>query len=311
MQDLFMADCQHGYLYLDNVEISLKQKSSFRSLGRKLSRVTIFIEQMLDEHTDRALIIDQSVELITAELRPSQFGYVCAMIASEFSAVFLRWVRAKTLKEEVGGAVRACEPVFEALRFNVHTKEQHHIYTLVKNCIKHYLKTSRRCIAPLPKKAAALPAAPVTELEPIRLREPVDYFDSDLLKMPVVAKKTARKVKPVSLPTFKPNETMANTQYPINKGINKSIVFKGLKAQYIAYMGVGLLIDLICYAVLYLLKVNTYLTLALTLALGAVIMLAVYHLNDHYGEHGLLKALAKRSTPKRVKSISRKIFQRP
>ncbi|TDE18696.1 DUF4133 domain-containing protein [Dyadobacter psychrotolerans] len=102
---------------------------------------------------------------------------------------------------------------------------------------------------------------------------------------------------------------MAGKHYPINKGINKSIVFKGLKAQYIGYMGLGLLIDLLFYAVLYMLKVNTYVTLLLTLALGAVIAVAVYHLNAQYGEHGLIKAMAKRKTPKIIRSFSRRIFK--
>lgn len=102
---------------------------------------------------------------------------------------------------------------------------------------------------------------------------------------------------------------MANIQYIINKGINKSIVFKGLKAQYIGYMGLGLLIDLCFYAVLYIAKINTYLTLVLTLAVGAVIMMVVYHLNSSYGEHGLSKALAKRKIPHTIKSYSRRIFK--
>ncbi|REA58235.1 hypothetical protein DSL64_21340 [Dyadobacter luteus] len=102
---------------------------------------------------------------------------------------------------------------------------------------------------------------------------------------------------------------MASKQYPINKGINKSIVFKGLKAQYIGYMGLGLLIDLVFYAVLYMLKVNTYVTLLLTVSLGALIAAGVYHLNAQYGEHGLEKALAKRKIPRRVRSFSRRIFR--
>jgi hypothetical protein len=32
-----------------------------------------------------------------------------------------------------------------------------------------------------------------------------------------------------------------NSVYKINKGINKPIEFKGLKAQYIGYLGIGIL----------------------------------------------------------------------
>lgn len=102
---------------------------------------------------------------------------------------------------------------------------------------------------------------------------------------------------------------MANSTYPINKGINKSIVFKGLRAQYIWYMGAGMFALLILYAVMYMVKVNTYICLGITLCLGAAMIMGIYHLSAAYGEHGLTKTLAKRSIPKTVKSCSRKVFK--
>ena len=102
---------------------------------------------------------------------------------------------------------------------------------------------------------------------------------------------------------------MANSTYQINKGINRSIVFKGLRAQYIWYMGAGMFALLILYAVMYMVKVNTYICLGITLCLGAAMIMGIYHLSATYGEHGLTKAMAKRSIPKTVKSSSRKVFK--
>ena len=102
---------------------------------------------------------------------------------------------------------------------------------------------------------------------------------------------------------------MANSTYQINKGINKSIVFKGLRAQYIWYMGAGMFALLIIYAVMYMVKVNTYICLGITLCLGAAMIMGIYHLSATYGEHGLTKALAKRSVPTVLKSRSRKVFK--
>lgn len=103
---------------------------------------------------------------------------------------------------------------------------------------------------------------------------------------------------------------MANNTYYINKGINKSIVFKGLKAQYIWYMGGGMLLLLIIYAMMYMARLPNIISLGITVILGALMMMAIYHLSGTYGEHGLLKALAKRSIPRLVKSQSRKVFIR-
>jgi hypothetical protein len=96
-------------------------------------------------------IIDQSVELITAEFRPSRFGYVCTVIASEFPKTFLKRVKIDELAYQVLDAVSACEPVFGLLKFNSHTTEQHSIYITVSNFIRHYLKRKKRNLTPQPQ----------------------------------------------------------------------------------------------------------------------------------------------------------------
>jgi hypothetical protein len=96
--------------------------------------------------------------------------------------------------------------------------------------------------------------------------------------------------------------------YQINKGINKPIEFKGLKAQYIAYLATGLLVLLILFAVLFILGVNMFFCLALTLILGALLFTTVYRLSDTYGQHGLIKKMAKHHIPAFLKTRSRRLF---
>ncbi len=103
---------------------------------------------------------------------------------------------------------------------------------------------------------------------------------------------------------------MANSVYQINKGINKPIEFKGLKAQYIWYLGGGLLALLILFAVLYICGVNTFICLGLILFLGAILFLYVYRLSHKYGQYGMMKSLAKTSIPTCIKSYTRKVFIR-
>jgi len=101
---------------------------------------------------------------------------------------------------------------------------------------------------------------------------------------------------------------MSNSVYKINKGINKPVEFRGLKAQYIWYLGGGLLILLVLFAILYICGVNTFVCLGLILVLGTLLFIYVYHLSHKYGEHGMMKNVARRSVPKLVKSNSRKSF---
>jgi len=96
--------------------------------------------------------------------------------------------------------------------------------------------------------------------------------------------------------------------YQINKGVSKPIVFKGLKAQYIAYLAVGLVLLLIAFAVLYISGVSLFIVLPLILILGTVLFLATFRLSHRFGEHGLMKYLAKKGLPKSLKFRSRRLF---
>lgn len=101
---------------------------------------------------------------------------------------------------------------------------------------------------------------------------------------------------------------MSNSVYQINKGINRPIEFKGLKAQYIWYLGGGLVALMILFAVLYISGVNTYICLGIILLLGTLLFTLVYRLSNTYGVHGIMKAMARRSVPKAIKIYSRKLF---
>ncbi|RPD44045.1 DUF4133 domain-containing protein [Paracnuella aquatica] len=102
---------------------------------------------------------------------------------------------------------------------------------------------------------------------------------------------------------------MGNSVYQINKGINKSIEFKGLKAQYIWYLGGCILTLLIVFAALYIIGVNTFVCLGLILIAGTASVIKIYSLSNRYGEHGMMKKLARHNVPHSIKSYSRKTFK--
>ena len=102
---------------------------------------------------------------------------------------------------------------------------------------------------------------------------------------------------------------MSNAVYNINKGINKPVEFKGLKAQYIWWLGGGILGLLFLFALLYLFGVNAFISLGLIGILGTGWFIYVFKMSNTYGEHGMKKKLAARRIPKMIKSHSRKMFQ--
>ncbi|WP_343748164.1 DUF4133 domain-containing protein [Fluviicola sp.] len=102
---------------------------------------------------------------------------------------------------------------------------------------------------------------------------------------------------------------MATSNYQINKGINKSIEFKGLKAQYIWYVGIGFVGVLILFSLLYFIGIPSIVCVLIAAVLGGGVVAKVYSMSNKYGEYGLMKALARKQVPNVIKINDRKLFQ--
>lgn len=98
--------------------------------------------------------------------------------------------------------------------------------------------------------------------------------------------------------------------YDINKGINRSVEFRGIKAQYIIYLAAGLVALLVVFAILYVAGCNIYLSLGIILPAGAGLFMVVSRMSKKYGEHGLLKKAAARRLPASVRSHSSIVFRK-
>lgn len=101
---------------------------------------------------------------------------------------------------------------------------------------------------------------------------------------------------------------MAASIYKVNKGINRSIEFKGLKAQYIWYLGAGLVALMIFFSILYFIGLPSYVCVVIIAGLGTVLVMKIYKMSRKYGEYGLMKAVARRQLPKVIRCRSRRIF---
>jgi len=101
---------------------------------------------------------------------------------------------------------------------------------------------------------------------------------------------------------------MSNSVYQVNKGINKSIEFKGLKAQYIWYLGGGIAGLLVVFSAMYLIGLPSLLCVGVILIAGALLVMKVYGMSNKYGEHGLMKAMARKQVPKIIKIRGRQVF---
>ena len=98
------------------------------------------------------------------------------------------------------------------------------------------------------------------------------------------------------------------SNYNINKGIGRTVEFKGLKAQYLFIFAGGLLGMLILVMILYVAGINSYICLFLGIGGASLIVWQTFSLNRKYGEHGLMKISAKKRHPRYI--ICRKAVHR-
>lgn len=98
------------------------------------------------------------------------------------------------------------------------------------------------------------------------------------------------------------------SNYNINKGVGRTVEFKGLKAQYLFIFAGGLLGMLVLVMVMYMAGVNSYICLFIGAGGASLIIWQTFALNGKYGEYGLMKVGAKKRHPKYI--ICRKAVHR-
>lgn len=101
--------------------------------------------------------------------------------------------------------------------------------------------------------------------------------------------------------------------YPINKGIGRSVEFKGLKAQYLFIFVGGLLALFVLFVILYMIGIDQWICIGFGVVSASVLVWQTFALNAQYGEHGLMKLGATKSHPRYLlnrRRISRLIKKR-
>ncbi|MCC8035655.1 MAG: DUF4133 domain-containing protein [Rikenellaceae bacterium] len=101
-------------------------------------------------------------------------------------------------------------------------------------------------------------------------------------------------------------------EYNINKGIGKSVEFKGLKSQYLFIFAGGLLGVFVVFVVLYMAGVDQWVCIGFGVTAASALVWFTFKLNAEYGEHGLMKVMARRQHPRYLinRRTPRRLFAR-
>lgn len=102
-------------------------------------------------------------------------------------------------------------------------------------------------------------------------------------------------------------------EHNINKGIGKSVEFKGLKSQYLFIFAGGLLAVFVVFVIMYMVGIDQWVCIGFGIIAASALVWLTFNLNAKYGEHGLMKLLAKRQHPRYLinRKNSRRFLCRP
>ena len=89
-------------------------------------------------------------------------------------------------------------------------------------------------------------------------------------------------------------------EYVINKGIGRSVEYKGLKAQYLFIFAGGLLALFVVYVIMYISGVSQWFCIGFGVTAASALVWLTFHLKAKYGQYGLMKLTAVKYHPRYI-----------
>ncbi len=89
-------------------------------------------------------------------------------------------------------------------------------------------------------------------------------------------------------------------EYAINKGIGRSVEYKGLKAQYLFIFAGGLPALFVVYVIMYISGVSQWFCIGFGVTAASALVWLTFHLNAKYGQYGLMKLTAVKYHPRYI-----------
>ena len=89
-------------------------------------------------------------------------------------------------------------------------------------------------------------------------------------------------------------------EFSINKGIGRSVEYKGLKAQYLFIFAGGLLALFVVYVIMYISGVSQWFCIGFGVTAASALVWLTFHLNAKYGQYGLMKLAAVKYHPRYI-----------
>ncbi|OXG09665.1 hypothetical protein BC749_11134 [Flavobacterium araucananum] len=92
-------------------------------LNEKISSVKSILDDMLSDGTPQYIIEEICLNVLTEDLKPSQFLYIRSLLSDEFDKTYAAFQESGILTYEVINLMESCKPIFETVGFTKENEE--------------------------------------------------------------------------------------------------------------------------------------------------------------------------------------------
>jgi hypothetical protein len=132
----------HQYIRDNNPDllIFLQQEGVVTAyLQEKAEAIEPLLKQLHADETPAYITEQRCMDALTAELRPSRFNYLSAILEDEFELVFQSFKKNGILTYEIINLIEACQPVFNELGFTTANEDHPQLRNAITGAISQYL----------------------------------------------------------------------------------------------------------------------------------------------------------------------------
>ena len=135
----------HDYIRENNPDI-LVQLEEEKKVTEYLSDRIKLVDGLLQQAGTKqpSYIIEEAcMDILTEDLRPSKYHYICAILEEEFEATYRRLQNSGTLQFEIINLVKYCQPLFDAVGFTLENEDSRELQYSVTGAIAEYLESNK------------------------------------------------------------------------------------------------------------------------------------------------------------------------
>lgn len=141
MQDILTSKL-HAYIRQNNPDVlmALEEDGNVTQyLADKVDTIKDLSEQLKELGKPAYIIEEVCMNVLTKDLKPSRFNYICAILEEDFAATHQQLQASATLIYEAINMIAYCKPVFESIDFTEENENDRQLRYAITGAISEYL----------------------------------------------------------------------------------------------------------------------------------------------------------------------------